>query len=75
MIYVILWMLIGLLFGTLWVYIDVTKEDTDYNLKQLLGITAISAAFGPILIGLFVMDRYQEQLKKFFNKSIIGGKK
>jgi hypothetical protein len=68
-------MLIGLLFGTLWVYIDVTKEDTDYNLKQLLGITAISAAFGPILIGLFVMDRYQEQLKKFFNKSIIGGKK
>jgi hypothetical protein len=68
-------MLIGLLFGTLWVYIDVTKEDTDYNLKQLLGITAISAAFGPILIGLFVMDRYQEQLKKFSNKSIIGGKK
>jgi hypothetical protein len=68
-------MLIGLLVGTLWVYIDVTKEDTNYNLKQLLGITAISAAFGPILIGLFVMDRYQEQLKEFFNKPIIGGKK
>lgn len=75
MIWVLLWMLIGLSVGTLWVYIDVTKEDTNYNLKQLLGMTLISSIFGPILIGLFIMDKYQEEIKEFFNKPIVGGKK
>jgi len=75
MIYVILWMLVGLTTAACWVYIDVTREDTIYNLKQLLGIILIAAIFGPILIGLLIHDRYKGRVAKFFDKPLIGGKK
>ncbi len=75
MIWVLLWMLIGLGTGVRWVYLDVVEESTVYNLKQLLGMTAISAIFGPILIGFYIHDRYGEQINGFFEKPVIGGKK
>ena len=75
MIWVLLWVFVGLATATCWVYIDVTQDDTSYNLKQLLGITAIAAVFGPIIVGLFIQDRYKDQIAKFFNNPVIGRKK
>lgn len=75
MIYVILWMLIGLTTAAYWVYIDVTQEGTVYNLKQLLGMIVIAAIFGPILIGFLIHDRHKERIAEFFEKPIIGRKK
>lgn len=75
MIWVLLWMFIGLTTAAYWVYIDVTREDTVYNLKQMLAITVIGALAGPILVGFLIHDRYKEQLAKFFNDPIVGGKK
>jgi len=75
MIWVLLWVFIGLATATWWVYIDVTQEDKAYNLKELSGMTLVSAFVGPFLIGLFIYDRYSEQIVKFFNKPIVGGEK
>jgi hypothetical protein len=68
-------MLVGWTTAACWVYIDVTREDTIYNLIQLLGMALIAAIFGPILIGLLIHDRYKGRIAEFFNKPIIGGKK
>lgn len=74
MIYVILWMLIGLSTGAYLVYIDVTQEDTVYTLGEVLGMTCVCALLGPSLIGFFIHDKYSDRIKKFFSKPVLGRK-
>jgi len=75
MIYMILWILTGLSVATYWIYVDITQEDTAYNLKELLGMTLVSALLGPALVGFLIHDRHKGKIAEFFEKPIIGRKK
>ena len=75
MIYVVMWMFVGLLVAAYWVYMDITQEDTAYNLKELLGMTLVSALLGPALVGFLIHDRHKGKIAEFFEKPIIGRKK
>jgi uncharacterized membrane protein len=71
----ILWILIGWSVGAYWVYIDVTQKNEEYNLKQLLGMVAISALFGLAMVGIFIYDQHGKKIAEFFEKPIVGRKK
>ena len=75
MIYAILWMLTGLSMAGYWIYVDVTKKDNAYNLKELLCFAAVSSIHWPLLIGISIYEKHREQIVDFFNNPIVGRKK
>jgi hypothetical protein len=72
---VILWLAIGWVTLAFWIYDDAINGECEYNLKQILGLSMVALVLGPIMVPLYIWERYGTVIKDFFEKPIIGGKK